>query len=103
MPSYSVLVMFVLFFLARGRPKKTTEESSDSQASETSVTENEEAKTNDESKNANAETNSHEEKEETANNNAEAAKVSTIMYFNKKNLQSCNLHVMITVKNVFSI
>lgn len=64
-------------FLARGRPKKTTEESSDSQASETSITENEEAKMNDESKNENAETNSHDEKEETANNNAEASKVST--------------------------
>lgn len=68
--------MHFLFISARGRPKKTAEESSDSQASETSVTENEEAKINDESKIENAETNSHEEKEETANNNAEASKVS---------------------------
>lgn len=73
----------ILFSLARGRPKKSAEESSDSQASETSVTENEEAKSNDETKNETAETNSHEEKEETANNNAEASKVSTKMRNNQ--------------------
>lgn len=68
--------MLCFLLLARGRPKKSAEESSDSQASEASITENEDAKTNDEPKNESAETNSHEEKEETANNNAEASKVS---------------------------
>lgn len=70
-------LFYIIFsYLARGRPKKSAEESSDSQTSETSVTENEEAKSNDDSKHESAETNSHEEKEETANNNAEASKVS---------------------------
>lgn len=69
--------------VARGRPKKTAEESSDSQKSETSVTESEEeAKINDEAK-SDAETteNSHDDKEESANNNAESSKVSTTFTF----------------------
>lgn len=69
-------MIVISVYIARGRPKKSAEESSDSQASETSVTENEESKSIDDSKIEAAETNSHEEKEETANNNAEASKVS---------------------------